>query len=146
MQTRVELASKISPKTPTLVGAALTLATLSYVFTLLRQPIGCNSPDCLPSEISIAIGSSHDGKGVVWRIIRKLPKALFGRGGGVEQAFKIGLYMTLLLVATVAFTISNLYLGPPTTTRRLNCSALGSLIAGVASAIAVLLGLGGLVG
>ena len=41
-----------------------------------------------------------------------MPKALFGRGGGVEQAFKIGPYMTLLLVATVAFTISNLYLVP----------------------------------
>ena len=74
-----------------------------------------------------------------------MPEVLFGRGGGVEQAFKIGPYMTLLLVATVAFTISNLYLGPPTTTRGLNCSTQGCVIAGVASAIGILLGLGGLV-
>jgi len=84
--------------------------------------------------------------GVGWGTIRKLPEVLFGRGGGVEQAFKIGPYMTLLLVATVAFTISNLYLAPPITTGGLNCSAQGCVIAAVASAIGILLGLGGLVG
>jgi len=53
--------------------------------------------------------------------------------------------MALLLVATVAFTISNLYLGPPTTIRGFNCSTQGCVIAGIASAIGILLGLGGLV-
>jgi len=122
----------------------IIVANLAYVFIFLRQPVGCGEAGCLLSEISIAIGASLVGAGIGWSIIRKF-QSWTGRGGG-DQTFRLEPYLTLLLVATAAFTVSNLYLGPIARPGSLNCSLQGCIIAGVSSIVGILLGLSGILG